>query len=205
MNNQGELFEHSYWENVVHGKLYFQPNFLAPTEADDYFARLKATLPWRQERIMMFGRSVLQPRLQAWHGDAAYTYSGLTMPPNPWTPELKSLKERCEHVAKSPFNSVLANLYRDGRDSMGWHQDNEPELGKNPIIASLNLGETRRFLLENLHCKTKIEFELSHGSLLIMAGELQHHWKHSVPKTTKIKNERINLTFRYIKDLSAPS
>lgn len=195
---QDDLFSSSFWQEVQQGKLYYHPNFLEAAEADYFFATLRKTLPWQQERINIFGKSVLQPRLQAWHGDAAYTYSGLTMTPYPWTPELLTLKARCEAIAEVTFNSVLANLYRDGQDSMGWHQDNEPELGRNPVIASLNLGESRRFLLRNLHCKTQIEYDLSHGALLIMAGELQHHWRHSVPKTSKPKGERINLTFRHI-------
>ncbi|PFG58548.1 alkylated DNA repair dioxygenase AlkB [Vibrio sp. ES.051] len=201
MKQQGDLFTGTQWQEINRGKLYYDPNFLSHLEANQYFEQLRETLPWQQERITMFGRSVLQPRLQAWHGDATYTYSGLTMQPHPWTPELYQLKARCESIADAHFNSVLANLYRNGQDSMGWHQDNEPELGRNPVIASLNLGDTRRFLLRDLHCKTEIEFELSHGSLLIMAGELQHHWKHSVPKTAKQKNERINLTFRQINTL----
>ncbi|PMO40320.1 MULTISPECIES: alpha-ketoglutarate-dependent dioxygenase AlkB family protein [Vibrio] len=198
MQVQGDLFKSSFWQEVTQGRIYYDPNFLSNLEADRYFSNLRSTLPWQQERITMFGRSVLQPRLQAWHGDVAYTYSGLTMSPHPWTPDLNELKARCEAIANVQFNSVLANLYRHGQDSMGWHQDNEPELGRNPVIASVNLGETRRFLLRNLHCKTQLEYELSHGALLIMAGELQHHWKHAVPKTAKPKGERINLTFRHI-------
>ncbi|MDF4976676.1 alpha-ketoglutarate-dependent dioxygenase AlkB, partial [Vibrio parahaemolyticus] len=162
MHQQGDLFGGDLWQEVERGKLYYDPHFLNHLEADNYFDQLRKTLPWHQEHITMFGKSVLQPRLQAWHGDAAYTYSGLTMQPHPWTPELTQLKVRCESVADVTFNSVLANLYRHGQDSMGWHQDNEPELGRNPVIASLNLGETRRFLLRNLHCKTEIEYELSH-------------------------------------------
>ncbi|WP_186176245.1 alpha-ketoglutarate-dependent dioxygenase AlkB family protein [Vibrio jasicida] len=198
MQVQGDLFKSSFWQEVAQGRIYYDPNFLSNLEADRYFSNLRSTLPWQQERITMFGRSVLQPRLQAWHGDVAYTYSGLTMSPLPWTPDLNELKARCEAIANVQFNSVLANLYRHGQDSMGWHQDNEPELGRNPVIASVNLGEARRFLLRNLHCKTQLEYELSHGALLIMAGELQHHWKHAVPKTAKPKGERINLTFRHI-------
>ncbi|NIY87446.1 alpha-ketoglutarate-dependent dioxygenase AlkB family protein [Vibrio campbellii] len=196
MQVQGDLFKSSFWQEVAQGKIYYDPHFLGHLDADRCFSQLRATLPWQQESIMMFGRSVL--RLQAWHGDAAYTYSGLSMTPHPWTPELIELKIRSEAIAEVKFNSVLANLYRHGQDSMGWHQDNEPELGRNPVIASINLGETRRFVLRNLHCKTQLEYELSHGSLLIMAGELQHHWKHAVPKTAKPKGERINLTFRHI-------
>ncbi len=202
MQQQGDLFAGSYWQDVRQGRLYYDSNFLRSAEADDFFATLRTTLPWQQERINLFGKSVLQPRLQSWHGEVAYTYSGLTMSPHPWTAELISLKERCEAIAEARFNSVLANLYRNGQDSMGWHQDNEPALGRNPVIASLNLGESRRFVLRNLHCKTQIEYELSHGALLVMAGELQHHWRHSVPKTSKPKGERINLTFRHISNMS---
>ncbi len=198
MQYQDDLFASSYWQEIAQGKLYYDPHFIESAEADTFFVKLRATLPWQQERINLFGKSVLQPRLQSWHGDASYTYSGLTMSPYAWTPELISLKDRCEAIAEVKFNSVLANLYRDGQDSMGWHQDNEPELGRNPVIASLNLGDSRRFVLRNLHSKTQIEYNLSHGALLIMAGELQHHWRHGVPKTSKPKGERINLTFRHI-------
>ncbi|MGB5120416.1 MAG: alpha-ketoglutarate-dependent dioxygenase AlkB, partial [Vibrio fluvialis] len=115
-----------------------------------------------------------------------------------WTPMLADLKQRCELLACQAFNSVLANLYRDGQDSMGWHQDNEPELGQQPVIASLSLGETRRFVLRHLHSKEKLELPLSHGSLLIMAGNTQHFWQHCVPKTVRTLEPRINLTFRLI-------
>jgi len=120
------------------------------------------------------------------------------MMPRPWNQTLLQLKNLCEQVSQSPFNSVLANLYRNGQDSMGWHQDNETELGLNPIIASLSLGESRKFVLRHLETKQKHELDLSHGSLLVMAGETQHYWQHSIPKTAKPKGSRINLTFRYI-------
>lgn len=173
-------------------------HFLTPTQADHAFSVLTQELDWQQEAITLFGKSVLQPRLQAWYGDKAYTYSGLTMPPKAWTPMLADLKQRCELLAGQAFNSVLANLYRDGQDSMGWHQDNEPELGQQPVIASLSLGETRRFVLRHLHSKEKFELPLSHGSLLIMAGNTQHFWQHCVPKTVRALEPRINLTFRLI-------
>ncbi|AUI87626.1 alpha-ketoglutarate-dependent dioxygenase AlkB [Vibrio azureus] len=199
---QNELFPSSNWVDIKQGQIYFDPHFLSSSQATQYFSTLRADLPWRQETITLFGRNVLQPRLQSWHGNKTYTYSGLTLCPQPLNQELQVLKAKCEAVAHVSFNSVLANLYRNGQDSMGWHQDNEPELGMNPVIASVNLGESRRFLLRNLHCKTQIEYTLSHGSLLIMAGELQHHWQHSVPKTAKHKDERINLTFRNIKSVN---
>ncbi|MFN1581336.1 alpha-ketoglutarate-dependent dioxygenase AlkB family protein [Vibrio rotiferianus] len=193
------LFKSSLYQQIPNGKLYFQQDFLSTREADHYFNTLRTTLPWQQQSIKLFGKSVLQPRLQSWHGDRSYTYSGLTMAPHPWTPELQKLRERTSCLCGSPFNSVLANLYRNGQDSMGWHQDNESELGPNPIIASVNLGESRRFLLKHIHDNSIIELELTHGSLLVMAGEIQHYWKHSVPKTKLNKGERINLTYRMIK------
>lgn len=118
------------------------------------------------------------------------------MKPEPWFPALLDLKQRCENVAKTPFNSVLANLYRDGNDSNGWHSDNEPELGPEPVIASLSFGEARLFHLKHKETKQKLSFELTPGSLLIMAGDMQQHWLHTVPKTKKTKSQRINLTFR---------
>ncbi|MEI8658712.1 alpha-ketoglutarate-dependent dioxygenase AlkB family protein [Vibrio sp. Hal054] len=186
------------WIEPQNARLFYAPNFLSEQQADQSFLNLRNELDWQQEKIQLFGKHVLQPRLQAWHGDKSYTYSGLSMQPQPWTPTLLELKSRCEAVAKLNFNSVLANLYRDGQDSMGWHQDNETELGINPVIASLTLGESRRFVLRHLSTKEKYEVELGHGSLLIMAGETQHYWQHSVPKTAKPKEERINLTFRHI-------
>ncbi len=186
------------WIELPNCRLLYIPNFLSPAQSDEAFSKLKHELNWRQEAIKLFGKTVLQPRLQAWHGDKTYTYSGLEMTPQPWSQTLLHLKHLCEQVSQSEFNSVLANLYRDGQDSMGWHQDNETELGLNPVIASLSFGESRRFILRNIETKQKHELELNHGSLVVMAGETQHYWQHSVPKTTKPKHTRINLTFRYI-------
>ena len=186
------------WIDLPNGRLLWLDNFIPSNEADELMASLKLETPWTQERIQLFGRSVLQPRLQAWYGDKSYSYSGLTMPAMPMTERLQSVKSRCEGVANQTFNSVLLNLYRDGQDSMGAHQDNEPELGQNPTIASLSLGATRRFTLKHLHTGQNHDIELSHGSLLIMAGEMQHHWKHGLPKTNQSIGERINLTFRTI-------
>ncbi|WP_075990015.1 alpha-ketoglutarate-dependent dioxygenase AlkB family protein [Vibrio fluvialis] len=192
------LADEPQWLPITDGKLLWAEHFLTPTQADHAFSVLTQELDWQQEAITLFGKSVLQPRLQAWYGDKAYTYSGLTMPPKAWTPMLTDLKQRCEVLTGQAFNSVLANLYRDGQDSMGWHQDNEPELGQQPVIASLSLGETRRFVLRHLHSKEKFELPLSHGSLLIMAGNTQHFWQHCVPKTVRALEPRINLTFRLI-------
>ncbi len=194
-----ESNESACWIDLPNSRLFYTPNFLKPAQANDAFSALRQELNWSQEEILMFGKKVLQPRLQAWHGDKSYTYSGLAMDPKPWSPILLKLKESCEEAAQHTFNSVLANLYRDGKDSMGWHQDNETELGINPVIASLSLGETRRFLLRHIITKQKYELELNHGSLIVMAGETQHYWQHSVPKTARPRGERINLTFRDIR------
>ncbi|OLQ74774.1 DNA repair protein [Photobacterium proteolyticum] len=186
------------WLDIPDGKLFWAPNFISAIDADDYFHRLSAGLNWQQETIRMFGREVLQPRLQAWCGEAVYSYSGLTMYPAPWTPDLLAIKSACEQVCYCRFNSVLANLYRNGQDYMGWHQDNETELGPQPTIASVSLGEGRRFVLKHLASKQKVEFNLQSGSLLVMAGTTQQFWSHSVPKTQRFKNPRINLTYRTI-------
>lgn len=201
MENPGLFAEPSgagEWLEIPDGKLFWAPEFFSPSDSQHYFRQLLAELNWRQETIRMFGREVLQPRLQAWCGEAVYTYSGLTMHPDPWTPALLSIKQACEQVSQVRFNSVLANLYRDGRDYMGWHQDNEPELGYLPLIASVSLGQERRFVLRHLASKQKVEFLLRSGSLLIMAGTTQRYWQHSVPRSRRPMQARINLTFRQI-------
>ncbi|WP_028022671.1 alpha-ketoglutarate-dependent dioxygenase AlkB family protein [Enterovibrio calviensis] len=196
--NQGDLFEQTGWIDLPDGKLYWQPDFISANEAALMFESLLSTLPWQQLPIKMFGREVLQPRLQAWFGEHGYTYSGLMLPPAKFPPLLDNLKNRCSRVAGDEFNTVLANLYRDGQDYMGWHQDNERELGPSPNIASLTLGESRRFVLKHIHTGEKREFELGSGSLLIMAGKTQTFWQHALPKTAKTREARINLTFRKI-------
>lgn len=165
---------------------------------------------WTHDQIKIFGKQLFVPRFSAWYGDenAAYSYSGLKLKPNPWNEKLLFIKNKIENLIDSDelaktkklkFNSVLLNWYRDGQDSMGWHSDNEKELGQNPVIASVNFGVTRRFILRNNNKKTeKIEFPLTNGSLLIMAGQIQHFWQHSVPKESKINENRVNLTFRVV-------
>lgn len=186
------------WLSLDNGELYWHPNFISSSEADRIFLHLKEQIKWRADNITLFGKTMPIPRLQSWYGDAPYTYSNLTMQPEPWLPCLLDLKQRCETQANSPFNSVLANLYRHGQDSNGWHSDNEPELGINPVIASLSFAETRRFHLKHKSTKQRITLDLTPGSLLIMAGEMQHHWLHTIPKTKSDKTERLNLTFRYL-------
>ncbi len=186
------------WQQLEQGEVLFRPSFFSHQESDQLFQTLKAELPWEQRSIKMFGKSVLQPRLQAWCGDANYTYSGLTMLPTPWTPELLFIKSRIESVCDVQFNSVLVNLYRSGEDYMGWHSDNEKELGVNPVIASVSLGASRRFLLRHKTSGKTLEYLLDHGDLFTMGGQLQEYWKHSLPKMKKVNMERINLTFRSV-------
>ena len=182
------------------GRLSLVKHFLPPQDAHNYFQLLLNHIDWRQEHYTIYGKSVTAPRLVAWYGDpkAAYTYSGVTHVPLPWSSPLKRLKSKIEILTNESFNSVLLNLYRNGQDSMGWHADQEKELGINPCIASLSLGEERLFKLRHNDSNQSIDINLPSGSLLIMAGELQHYWKHSVPKTKKLKSARINLTFRKI-------
>ncbi len=180
--------------------------WLPADEADVLFARLLREIDWQVHRIRMFGRLVDSPRLSCWIGDpqAAYVYSGTRFAPQPWPQALVPLRERLAPLLQAvagapPPNSVLANLYRDGKDSMGWHSDDEPELGPRPAIASISLGAPRRFLLRHRgRPELRWDAALTHGSLLLMAGETQRHYRHAVPKTARVVGPRINLTFRTI-------
>ena len=187
---------------LIDGDLCYAPNFLAPPEADHFMQQLLDGIAWQQHHVVVFGRRLPAPRLSAWHGsaEAHYAYSGLALEPRPWTEPLLALKARIEAAAAAPFNSVLLNQYRDGRDSMGWHSDDEPELGASPTIASLSLGGTRRFLLRHKRRRDRapVEIPLGHGALLIMRGPTQAHWQHQVPKTRRPCGLRLNLTFRRI-------
>ncbi|AMO57957.1 hypothetical protein GZ77_19660 [Endozoicomonas montiporae] len=175
---------------------------LSPAEAQQYFQHLLADTPWKQDRIRMFGKRVAIPRLQAWYGDehCSYSYSGLQLAPLGWSPLLMQLKTRVETLSQQRFNSVLLNLYRTGKDSNGWHSDDEPELGDQPVIASLSLGGSRRFKLRHKFDPSisGINIQLNSGSLLVMSGHSQSHWQHCLPKTARPTEPRINLTFRNI-------
>jgi alkylated DNA repair dioxygenase AlkB len=181
------------------------PGFLPNREADRVFEQLWDGLEWSQREITLFGRRVLQPRLVAWYGDpeATYRYSGLTLDPLPWHPLLRRLKNRVEESSGYRFNSVLANAYRDGSDSMGWHSDDEKELGPEPVIASVTLGAPRRFLLRPRkrgagRPSASIALPLEHGSLLLMKGKSQQRFQHSLPRTRRKVGLRINLTYRLV-------
>jgi len=182
------------------GELYLENHFVQDSEADRIFSLLMSSLAWRQEQILIFGKWVSVPRLMCWYGDpeAVYRYSGVNHDPLPWTDGLLALKMKLEARCQCLFNSVLANLYRDGQDSMGCHADDEKELGVNPVIASLSFGDQRLFKLHHKKRRLTLDIPLNHGSLLVMKGKLQHHWVHSIPKTKQHKSARINLTFRRI-------
>ncbi|GAB4566073.1 MAG: alpha-ketoglutarate-dependent dioxygenase AlkB [Haliangiales bacterium] len=182
--------------------LQLVPDFLEPGEADQLFAVLRDRIPWRQDQICMFGNRHDVPRLHQWFADngMSYTWSGIRMQAVPWIPELVRLQERLAESTGHHFNTALANLYRDGRDTVGWHADDEPELGTNPVIASVSLGATRDFRLRH---KTRRDLAahtiaLTHGSLLLMSGATQTCWEHCVPRRQRVTEARINITFRAV-------
>ncbi|PWK88472.1 alpha-ketoglutarate-dependent dioxygenase AlkB family protein [Fulvimonas soli] len=192
--------------------LRWSPHWLPADEADALFAALRAAIPWETHRIRLFGREVDSPRLSCWIGDADahYAYSGTRFDPHPWPPVLVALRGRVEQACGARFNGVLANLYRDGRDGMGWHSDDEPELGPRPVIASLSLGAQRRFRLRRRRGRGEpprpgdtLELALPHGSLLRMAGDTQRHYRHELPRTRAPTGARINLTFRLVRPPAA--
>jgi len=187
---------------LIDGDIRFVAGFLTRAESDACFSELLDLVEWEQHIIRIRGREIASPRLSAWYGDpdAHYRYSGLSLEPRAWLPPILALKARVETVCAAPFNSVLLNLYRDGSDSMGWHSDDEPELGERPLIASLSLGATRRFRLRHRRRRDldPVALDLESGSLLIMQGDTQRFWKHQIPKTKRSVGPRINLTFRSI-------
>lgn len=209
-----DLFPGSALERITldGGELVLINNWLNPAEAESCFSRLRTTAEWEQSKITLAGKQLRIPRLNAWYGDEGktYTYSGKRFEALPWIKELVRLKSKVQlsiDRIESGFwggtrfevNSALLNLYRDGADSVGWHSDNERELGPRPQIASVSLGETRRFLFKHRRNKlNKVELTLRSGSLLLMLGDVQRHWLHSVPKTRKPVGERINITFRQV-------
>ena len=183
-------------------EIYYLPHLPLAEPPHIVMGRLINEVTWRAEHIVVWGRTYPQPRLIAWYGDAGknYTYSGINLSPLPWTRALLDIKSRIEVVSRTNFNSVLLNYYRDHRDSMGLHSDDEPELGAQPILASLSLGEERTFILKHRREKTlkPVRLKLASGSLLLMKGETQRHWKHGIDKETRPCGPRINLTFRRI-------
>ena len=181
--------------------LLFYPDWLSAELANSLMKATLENIAWECHRIKIFGREVNSPRLSCWIGDAgaSYVYSQTRFEPHAWLPELQAVRQRLQNEFECQFNSVLANRYRSGQDSMGWHSDNEPELGKQPVIASISLGATRRFSFRARAESAKaVHLELSHGSLLLMRGDTQKNYRHALAKTSKPVGERINLTYRNI-------
>lgn len=175
--------------------------FCPSAAASDWLARLHREIPWEQHRLKIFGRDIAAPRLSCWIGDAdaVYTYSRTRFEPHPWTPALAELRSAVSAICGEVYNSVLCNLYRSGHDAMGWHSDSEPELGPEPMIASVSFGATRRFRLRHKRDRQqRIDIELPSGSLLLMAGRTQANYRHDLPRANGITGARINLTFRRI-------
>jgi alkylated DNA repair dioxygenase AlkB len=180
------------------------PAWLSPADADAALGALRDELAWEQREIVLFGRRVLQPRLIAWAGDLGYRYSGQTLEPRPFTPAARTLLARVVAAAGAPFNHVLVNRYRTGEDSMGLHADDEPELGPDPVVATVSLGEARRFVVRprRKQDRERHDLWLRHGALLVMGGTCQRHYVHGVPRDAGARGERISLTFRRL--LRAP-
>lgn len=184
------------------GSAVLHEQFLDPDFAVRAFDELLRTNAWEEHDIVVFGQRHREPRLSTWHADGGkeYEYSGLLRTPLPLTPLLNDIRSRCESVSGASFNSVLVNLYRDGNDGVGWHTDNEAVNGREPTIASVSLGATRRFDLRHRESKETVKVDLHSGSLLVMSGLSQHCWVHQVAKTKQVVGPRINLTFRRVLD-----
>ena len=185
------------------GFLYYLPEIFNAEESAILFETIRTETSWNQQSIKIYGRKVMQPRLTSWVADPEINirYSGITMEPNPWTESLLKIKKISEEKTNQDFNGVLLNYYRDGQDTMGWHSDDEKELGENPIIVSISFGETRDFQIKHKEQKTlKLNLALEKGSMLIMGGKSQSCWSHAVPRRTRVKDARINLTFRHMKN-----
>lgn len=197
-----DLFNQQECKNILpyDGKVIYYGFALNAQQANFYFDKLLETVPWQHDEAVIYGKRIITKRKIAWYGDEnyAYTYSRTTKHALPWTQELSELKTIVEKIVGTKFNSCLLNLYHDGNEGMSWHSDDEAALGKNTIIASLSLGAGRKFSFKHKITRGKTDVFLENGSLLVMKGETQTHWVHSLPKSVKIKVPRINLTFRTI-------
>jgi alkylated DNA repair dioxygenase AlkB len=181
-----------------YGVVEYLPSLFSSKESESLFSELLKTTPWQQDEVILFGQKRILSRKVAWMGDDgfSYSYSGTSKTAAPWTPALMLVKERVEQQTTQRFNSCLLNLYHDGSEGMGWHSDDEKTLGRNPVIASVSFGAERIFKLKHRKSKEVVSVLLEQGSLLIMKGETQHHWVHTMPKTKRVTTPRINLTFR---------
>ena len=182
------------------GSAVLVPEFFSSSEADKHFTDLVAKTPWEQHSLRMFGKQVPEPRLSAWHADAemTYSYSGQPRTPHPWNDPLAAVRKACEAHIGHTFNGALLNLYRSGSDAMGWHSDDEPINGVDPVIASVSLGAERRFDFRHKQTREVVSVKLPHGSLLVMSGACQANWHHRIAKTTREIEPRLNITFRFL-------
>ena len=191
------------FQEIIADTVAYYPNFITPEQATNYLEQLKSEIPWRQEQMTFGDKQVPLPRLTSWHGDegARYYYSGIHNDPQPWTPTLSALRLECDNLfGPGHFNSVLANYYRDGRDSISYHADNERDLVDNSVIATISLGTPRRFQLKSKNGTGEVkEVKVEHGSLLLMYGLCQKQWLHGIPKEKEIELPRISLTFRTVR------
>jgi alkylated DNA repair dioxygenase AlkB len=178
-----------------------EPRWIAEAAADQLLSTLRDELQWEQREIVLYGKKIMQPRLIAWAGERGYRYSGQTLEPRPFTAHVTPVLEAVRARTHVPFNHVLVNRYRDGNDSMGFHADDEPELGDNPQVATISLGATRRFVLRPRRGRETEphSYLLEHGSLLIMGGTCQRQYHHGIPKQPSLSDERISLTFRWLR------
>ncbi|MCO4761038.1 MAG: alpha-ketoglutarate-dependent dioxygenase AlkB [Myxococcales bacterium] len=180
--------------------LDYAPNWLGTEAADALLADLLANQTWEARSIVVAGREILQPRLMSWAGELAYKYSGLTIEPRPMDDTVQALNAAVSAICEAPFNHVMGNLYRDGRDKVSMHADAEPELGRDPVIAAISLGSERKFRLESKdRRRTRKHLMLGHGSLVIMGGSCQHRWRHEIPRVNQLQEPRVSLTFRVLK------
>lgn len=182
------------------GEAYYFGCVLDEVSAWQYYNVLWNEIEWKQDVVKLYGKEWITRRKTAWYGDngIAYTYGKLTRYALPWTPALLALKALTEKITRSMYNSCLLNLYHHGNEGMGWHSDDEPEMKRHASIASLSLGAARRFDFRHRTTGETLSVVLEHGSLLEMKGVTKHHWKHQMPKTTKVLQPRINLTFRTV-------
>lgn len=193
--------EHPVLNVIPHdGQATYHGPVFSHSEADAHLQSMIDVIPWQHDEIMMFGKKIITARQVAWFGDPHlnYTYSGKTRTSIPWTDQLLTIKDHIEKLTGVIYNSCLLNLYANGEQGMGWHSDDEKELGPKPNIASVSFGAIRRFDFRHKQTKEKISVTLDHGSLLMMCGLTQTHWQHQIPKTKKVTSPRINLTFRTI-------
>jgi len=202
MNQSGLLFDYDPTENLLPkgGQVFYYGSIFNFKDSHYYFSNLMQTVPWRNDEAVIYDKRIITDRKVAWVGDKnySYTYSGTTKHATVWTSELLDIKNKIEALLETKFNSCLLNLYHSGSEGMAWHSDDEMSLGHNTTIASVSLGAPRKFSFKHKITKETVSLTLEHGSLLVMKGETQTYWQHSLPKATRVEQPRINLTFRTI-------